>query len=285
MIKFTLDTFTQDESFPFFIQFGRHDEELFVHSHDDFSELVIVMEGSAQHIVNSESYQISRGDVFVIGSGIEHGFSRTKNLRICNIMFRPDFWNGEKYDIVKTAGFQALFVLEPSYARQNRFCSRLKLSAQQYDKAFSICSQMCQEYSDKLEGWKTMFLSGFLELSAMLSRIYTISETSSDDVVKLAKAVSFIENHFDMDMSVAELAAMSNYSERQFIRLFKASFGCRPTEYIRSLRLRKAKMLLKSTDMTVSQIATACGYGDSNYFTRVFRTAAGQTPTAFRISI
>ncbi|MFR0870610.1 MAG: cupin domain-containing protein [Oscillospiraceae bacterium] len=85
-----LSYFTNDESFPLFVQFGAHDVPLFVHGHEDFYELVTVLDGSAEHIVDGERSVISKGDVFVIGNGISHGFDNTHGLRVCNIMYRPE---------------------------------------------------------------------------------------------------------------------------------------------------------------------------------------------------
>lgn len=70
-----LSYFTNDESFPLFVQFGAHDVPLFVHGHEDFYELVTVLDGSAEHIVDGERSVISKGDVFVIGEWISHGLT------------------------------------------------------------------------------------------------------------------------------------------------------------------------------------------------------------------
>lgn len=50
-----LNWFTNDEQFPFFIQYGGHEEDLELHKHDDFTELVIVLNGNATYTVNSET--------------------------------------------------------------------------------------------------------------------------------------------------------------------------------------------------------------------------------------
>lgn len=283
MLKMPLSVFTDDESFPYFIQYGRHEKDLFMHSHADFSELVIVTEGSAEHIVDNERFKIAKGDVFVISNDTEHGYEKTKNFRICNIMFTPKLWDGFDYDIVKTAGFQALFVLEPSYARQNRFKSRLRLNSEQYETVKRLCDRLSDEYSEKKDGWKTMFISGFLELVTMLSRLYSFSSLHSEDAVfSVAKAVSYIEKNFAENIPVSVLAKISNYSERQFIRIFKSTYGCNPTEYIRALRVKNACRLLKSTGLSVTEIASKCGYDDNNYFSRVFKAETGVSPSAYR---
>ena len=58
-----LNYFTKDDSFPFFIQYGGHEDTMFIHGHEDFSELVVVMDGTAEHIVENERFRIKKGDV------------------------------------------------------------------------------------------------------------------------------------------------------------------------------------------------------------------------------
>ena len=82
-----LDYFTNDEGFPFFIQYGKHDDYMFMHGHEDFSELVIVLGGRAVHVVENERFEIKKGDVFVMNQGVCHGYDEAENLKICNIMF------------------------------------------------------------------------------------------------------------------------------------------------------------------------------------------------------
>lgn len=56
-----LQYFTAQKDFPFYIQYGHHDENMFLHNHADFSELVFVLGGHATHIVNDEEYPIQKG--------------------------------------------------------------------------------------------------------------------------------------------------------------------------------------------------------------------------------
>ena len=81
-MDFFLNWFTQDETFPFFIQYGTHDEDLCLHTHADFSELVIVLSGTATHVVDGEEYPIRKGDVFVIRNNTAHGYKHPKNFHI-----------------------------------------------------------------------------------------------------------------------------------------------------------------------------------------------------------
>lgn len=123
-----LHYFTDDRTFPFYIQYGYHDADLKMHSHSDFCELVIVFGGTAMHNVNDESYFIKKGDVFVLGGGTAHGYHDTHQLQICNIMFQPDKFLFEN-DIRKLSGFHALFVIEPYLTEKKKFSEPLITAA------------------------------------------------------------------------------------------------------------------------------------------------------------
>lgn len=284
MNKMLLKYFTEDQSFPFFIQFGAHEKELFMHSHKDFCELVIVLRGSAEHIVDNERYRISKGDVFIISNDTEHGYAETSDLRICNIMFKPSFWLASDYDVVKTAGFQALFILEPQYLKQNHFRSQLKLDVSEFINVFDILKGINKEYTQKAAGWQTLVKSEFLRLTVLLSRLYSFDEIGNNNVVhNLAKAISYIENNYTKGISINQLAKLSNYSKRQFIRIFKNNYNCIPMDYITRLRLENACLLLRLKENSITEIATMCGYNDSNYFSRIFKKHRGMTPTQYRV--
>lgn len=92
-MDFFLNWFTQDETFPFFIQYGTHDEDLCLHTHADFSELVIVLSGTATHVVDGEEYPIRKGDVFVISNNTAHGYKHPKIfIYVISCSTCPIFW-------------------------------------------------------------------------------------------------------------------------------------------------------------------------------------------------
>lgn len=283
MFRMPLEAFTQDESFPFFIQFGEHEESMYLHGHDAYLELVIVLSGHAVHVVDGERYAIEKGDVFVIGEETEHGYDDPADFRICNIMFRRRFLDLSALDIAGTPGFQALFVLEPQRSRDTGFTSHLKLLPADQHRIDGMLERLHAEYHGQAPGWQTMVRAEFLRLLVTLSRLYDTSRIGSNaGIVKLAPALAYIEAHFREELAISGLAALSHYSERQFLRLFKEVTGCLPLQYITRLRLQAACVLLKDTDLTVTEIAGRCGYTDSGYFSRLFQREYGVSPRRYR---
>ncbi|MDO5521106.1 MAG: AraC family transcriptional regulator [bacterium] len=285
MYQFTLNQFTNDRSFPFFIQYGKHDGDLALHSHKDFSELVIVLSGKAVHIVDGKQYPVSKGDVFVISNDTFHGYKESRQFRICNIMYQQEMLPSSSYDITSSAGYQALFVIEPYYTKSFQFTSFLTLSPADFLTINTMIEQMILEYNSKLEGRKTMLHSMFLNFVTALSRLYSLDdELWTNDVFALARSVSFIHSHFTEPLVVTELAKLSGYSPRHFARLFRDTYGSAPLDYILSLRLTFACRLLRTTASSVSEIALASGFDNPNYFSRLFRKRFDVSPSEYRSS-
>lgn len=280
-----LSYFTNDESFPLFIQYGYHNEDLFVHKHKDFSELVIVMSGSAKHIVDDEKFHIKKGDVFVISNDTAHGYEDTENFRICNIMYRSENMLSADYDIKKNAGFHALFVLEPYFNKEHSFKSRLILKLNDFEKIHILIDFMLSEYQTKADGWQTLLEASFMTLVVMLSRLYSFGNSSElSDIINIANSISYMENHYTEDISIDVLAEISHYSPRHFSRIFRETYHTTPLNYMLSLRINRACSLLKESRLPISDIAFQCGFSDNNYFSRIFKRRTGLTPKQFRAS-
>ena len=102
---------------------------------------------------------------------------------------------------------------------------------------------------------------------------------------KLADAVGLMETHLDEPISIGGLASQLKMSERQLERLCKENLGQTPQLYYRELRLRHARSLLLTTQLSVSQVAFAAGFCTSSYFAKCFQRLYGLPPSKFRNSV
>ncbi len=89
-------------------------------------------------------------------------------------------------------------------------------------------------------------------------------------------------DHVEEPLDMAQLARSANLSVRQVQRLFRKHVGQSPSRYYLQLRLARAQQLLMATDLTVSEIALACGFTSFSYFTKQFRKQFGANPSAAR---
>lgn len=93
---------------------------------------------------------------------------------------------------------------------------------------------------------------------------------------------AFIREHYTAELSMQTVAKAMNYSDAYFCKLFKQCFEVNFSAYLNEYRIARAKELLQSTRLNVREVSTACGYSDSNYFTRVFKRITGKTPSEYR---
>ncbi len=276
-----LHYFTNDDSFPFFIQYGAHEDTMFMHGHADFSELTIVLDGSADHVVDSERFPVKKGDVFVMGRDIKHGYVNARGFRICNIMFRPESLLDADFDIKQHPGFHALFLLEAQVNDAQGFSSRLKLTPAAFSELERMIDAAVEEYTSERHGKKTMLLAYFMQIVTMLSRLYD-APSKQREISGMAEAAAYMENHYMDDISIEQVLEISHYSQRHFIRLFAAAYGTTPQKYLMSIRIRHACALLRDSTLPITEIALRCGFSDSNYFSRAFKKLSGTTPTHYR---
>lgn len=283
MKKMQLNYFTDDPAFPFYIQYGKHEDKLEQHMHQDFDELVIVLRGYADHIVSHDSYPIQKGDVFVISSDTAHGYENARDFKICNIMFRRDHIFDPADDLCQMEGYHALFLIEPSLTKNHVFTSRLSLKDRAFAEVNQKLQQMINEYNQRRQGYQTFLKASFLSLALGFARIY--QETSSEGTNQLSFLVAplaYLETHYQEPITVEQLAEHSGLSSRHFNRLFQNTYHTSPGRYLLQYRIQKSENLLLYTNMPISEIAYQCGFNDSNYFSRQFRKIHSISPRQFR---
>jgi DNA-binding response OmpR family regulator len=105
--------------------------------------------------------------------------------------------------------------------------------------------------------------------------------TAEDEFLKKAFA-AIDKNLDDSEYRSADLASDMNLSESQLYRKIKALTNTSPALFIRNYRLAKAKDMLSSTDLNISEIAYRCGFSDPAWFTNSFKAKYKVPPTKYR---
>lgn len=100
--------------------------------------------------------------------------------------------------------------------------------------------------------------------------------------MQVQKCVDYIEMHLSEKIRAADLAALVGYTEYYLTHKFKEETGLSVTDYTKFAKIERAKVLLKSTDQTVQDIAASLSFGTRNYFSRIFQEVTGQTPMEYR---
>lgn len=94
-----------------------------------------------------------------------------------------------------------------------------------------------------------------------------------------------IEFYYNTDLSLSRLASQCSVSPSYLSTVFHKETGMTVTDYINKTRIRQSLILLNTTMLSIGEIAARCGFGDANYFSRIFRKLQGQSPKDYRQSI
>lgn len=84
------------------------------------------------------------------------------------------------------------------------------------------------------------------------------------------------------DIDIPQMAEKAEMPVRTFTRRFRQALGMTPNQYLQDLRIERGRDLLKTTDLTVQDVAENIGYKDTAYFSRVFKTKVGLTPSEYK---
>ena len=98
----------------------------------------------------------------------------------------------------------------------------------------------------------------------------------------IPEALQYIEAHYMEPISIPELAGRYFLNPNYFCNLFKKEAGVPFTEHLAKVRIGHAVRLLTEGDLSVTEIASVCGYDNYFYFTRIFRRQTGKTPSQIR---
>ncbi len=98
---------------------------------------------------------------------------------------------------------------------------------------------------------------------------------------RIVQAKLYIDDNFHGDINLNDIADKAFFSKFHFIRLFRDTYGKTPHQYLTSVRIEKAKLLLR-TDISIADICFAVGFDSISSFTGLFKRITAVTPSFYR---
>lgn len=161
-----------------------------------------------------------------------------------------------------------------------------------YWKQFAICHDILKslntfafEYSKRMQNTditlnaQTTIITHWL-IRSILGENYDMRAISSN--YSVARAEHYIEQHFDENITVRQLAELGNLSVSSFNRIFKKETKLTPIEYLIEVRIEKSKKLLIRKEVPITEIAMRCGFSSSSHYSSSFSKIFNMTPSEYR---
>jgi len=281
MVRRRIELFTGNAYFtpelPLFVNRSVESFGLHEHSHD-FLEISYVSEGNGSHMINDAALPVAQGDIFQVPVGTSHVFrpasaSGKQPLIVYNCIFAVHAF------MEITRSFPGGEVLLPLLSG-NQFL-HYKDTTGEFRRLFQ---QLHHEFISSRSGRVAALHAGVFQLLLFLHRLNAPADRDVQDSARLESVLNELHRSFQRKLTVMEMAAKMNLSERQFNRIFKKNTGINMSEYLQNVRIQAAGQLLRTTDRKVSDIALSVGYQDLSYFHAIFRQKAGCTPRQYRHS-
>ncbi len=255
-----------------------------LHSHD-YTELVIILSGEGSHVIDDKIYPLQMGDVYVITGDTNHGYQTQTQFELINVLFHPDQLILEEIR-KEMNGYRVMFEIEPLYRMDGDFKAKLSLNLLQLKDITAMCNEiqnLCKLHTREAEIlMKTTLNLMIAKLSSYYNDYNDGTISKPQKLLRLAGIVDYIENNLTEDLNTETLAKKANFSSRHFLRIFASVFNTTPKQYILNLRMNQACKLLLNSNLSISAIASSCGYPDSSYFARLFFEKYEQSPRMYR---
>jgi len=233
------------------------------HYHSGF-ELYYMKEGKCHYFINDASYDIISGDIVLIPSGLIHGTSYgSKPCTRLLINFNNGFVNQSLLNKMLELGY--LYRNPTTRAEVDLFFNSIESEYKRNDE-ISAAS-----------------LKSLTEMLLLLIIRNHKESTAKDNNTIVSAAVRYIQENYTQTIRLADVAKMLSVSEEHLSRTFKKEITFGFSEYITLIRLQKAEHMLKNEpSRAITEVAYACGFNDSNYFSYKFKKAFGITPSEVR---
>lgn len=227
--------------------------------HSDICCLEYIISGSG--IVNSDNstFFVSEGDSYMLLSGRQHNYFSNSGTPFKKIWI--NFKGNLALDIIKN------YQLENVVLFKNINC------CEHIEKIHSICENTSdpREIQDKTS-------AEFLRTIQFLSKNYDEATSNNNDIQSSIKY--YIDCHIADNTKLTDIAKQFNYTTDHIIRLFKASNGVTPHQYILRKRIDIAKSMLRQT-LSASIIASQLNFSNVHNFSATFKKITGVSPTEY----
>ena len=262
-----------DEKIEFFNRTSRNSGfKMSDYHYHDKHELYFLEKGKTEYFIGSEIYSLTSGNLIFIPKGEFHktNISNDSFSERLLIVFDDNFLGGE-------------------FSKHIDELSKNKLIRISPEKLYKI-----KDIYEKIEYEDTNRQIDYIEMEKLYLKELLIQikrnriENNTFDLSESYKIVqdcaTYICENYNLDLNLESLSKKYSLSKSYFSKLFKKVTGVGLNEYITAIRISASENMLLKDTISITEIATRCGFNDSNYFTSVFKKLKGITPKKYSLN-
>jgi AraC-like DNA-binding protein len=247
-------------------------------------EIILIKKGSYSFEINLENHILNEGDICFINSGVLHEISGITRSSLHDvIIFDSRILDFAYNDILEDEA------LSPFTSGKLEFPLIIRKEDEYYGVFLSILQTAMTYAIDSMQDWyikcklQLIQLIYYMEKYGLFEkRNATLTTKDKEKIERYKKLVTYMENNYQKNITLDELADISNCNSQYLCRFFKEITNMSPISYLISLRIEQACKLLNETTLPVIDISLECGFDNVSYFIRKFKEITGTTPNQYR---
>lgn len=250
-----------------------------LHWHPEW-ELLYMISGVLSVTVAEENYILKEGDILFVNPDELHCF-----MPYCgNVEYHAAVFHAELFQFQKAHFFQNEFTNGITNGNI-KFPRRICRQEESYRVIAPIVDQLFNQHIDS----KVMIFADLIQLFSVLIEQKLLIEKKQKIIYKssedIKQCIRYMEENYAEKITLSEIADLVHMTPNYFCSYFKKVTGLPPFTQLNHIRIKRASELLKQTEMTVNEIAEACGFNNVNYFIRKFKEIKECTPAVYRKKI
>lgn len=274
----TKDTIELSPEFPFLIMdqvlYEKDNQEDMFHWHS-YCEITYIKRGHGCYFVNGERYEVRERDLIIFNNVELHGWwVQEDSMEVAVMIFPTEFVS------VPLTMFDNDY-LKPFLERGSNFRNKIEAEEEYAAEIVHIMEDIDREWEEHSVGYRLMIKAQVLRILTLLIRHYQKDTAEKKGgqrlgdkkkaMKRIEEALYYINSHFTEKISLEQAASIACMSPNYFSSYFKKVSRCGFSEYVTKLRLEKVKELEKTTDLTMGEIAAACGFSNMSNFYRLYK--------------
>ncbi len=233
------------------------------HYHNHY-EIYYLTKGKARYFIDNTTFDLNEGDMVLIPPYVIHKTAYIEDGRL------------ERLLIAFTLDFMGKQEDNPIFNCFNRYFVK------KADVYKGLINSIEAE-NEKPDKFSNEFIKN--QISTLLIKLSRACEETAFEIKSpsfIQQIIDYITENYSSEITLDNLSKQFSTSKSHLSRQFKSTTGLGINEYITIVRIRNAERLLLTTNLSVTEISTRCGFNDSNYFSSVFKKLKGIPPLKFR---
>lgn len=257
-------------------------EQPLLHSHNGY-EIYLVVEGSGHYLVGDRLFPLHAGSLTLIHPNVLHRPFHGQSPEFHRFVLSLDeAYLTRLHEICHISDLSISRLLTESHPDASHYF----LTPTQLHGMQTILVELEQNLAVRDPLYELAVLRGISEFFLELLHLQKDAASQAikrDDPQLIGDVLAYLIGHYQENILIEDLVLRFPVSRSQLFTLFKETTGTTIGQFLTEYRLNAAKRLLMESDLTVTDIASATGFGDISHFFHVFKKETGLTPKQYRV--